>query len=39
MNAECRYCRTAIDDGNTCTECWRDLRELAIERDREWWAA
>lgn len=37
--SECRYCETAIEDGNTCIECWRDLRELANERDREWWAA
>lgn len=36
---ECRWCQTAIHDGDTCIECWRDRRTLAIERDREWWAS
>ena len=36
--AVCRDCQTAIEDGNTCIECWRDRRELAIQRDREWWS-
>lgn len=36
---ECRYCHDAIHDGDTCIECWRDLRTLALERDREWWAS
>ena len=36
---ECRWCKTAIHDGDTCIECWRDRRTLAIERDREWWAS
>jgi hypothetical protein len=34
----CRDCGDAIHDGNTCIECWRDRRYLAMERDREWWA-
>lgn len=34
----CHDCGAAIHDGNnTCIECWRDRRELAIARDREWW--
>lgn len=36
---ECRYCHDAIHDGDTCIECWRDLRTLALERDREWWTS
>lgn len=36
--AECRDCGDAIHGGNICIECWRDRRELAMERDREWWS-
>lgn len=36
---ECRWCHTAIHDGDTCIECWRDRRTLAAERDREWWSS
>ena len=35
----CRDCKTAVHDGDLCIECWRDRRELAIARDREWWSA
>ena len=34
----CNDCGDAIHDGNTCIECWRDRRELAIARDKEWWS-
>lgn len=33
----CRYCHTAIHDGNTCVECARDRWWLNRERDEEWW--
>ena len=32
----CQHCGDAIHDGNTCIECWRDRREIAMARDREW---
>lgn len=38
LPAVCGDCGTAIHDGNTCVECWRDRRELATQRDREWWS-
>lgn len=34
----CGDCKTAIHDGNLCLECARDRRELAIQRDLEWWS-
>jgi predicted amidophosphoribosyltransferase len=39
IQAVCRYCKTALKDGgNCCIECHRDLSDLAVERDREWWS-
>lgn len=36
--AVCLDCGDAIHNGNTCIECWRDRRELASARDKEWWS-